>query len=635
MSGCIVTSVDRRKLSLIKYGSLVYLFMAMFYFALTLWRFSKHIRSLKLTEAKFATIYSIFITDGTVYFAGVVVANTLNTIFVSGNGSLLVYADIMQCWLMAFYSYAGCHLILRLREARTSALHIIPGMNDLSEYNSQYQPTLLPEPYGMPTFAPAMNSTQDRASVQNFDADRANGFQRSTTVVGRLIFILFSLWLWSTGRVLKQVPAEARAWSPDRWDAAEIRRVGAEVSGKPLDTLPYLPPATGRRYIVVGGSGFVGGWIVRHLLLRGEDPQNIRVINKRPPTRKDIQVDKIGFFSADITNPDSIRAAFAAEWPKGSNTTAGITVFHTAAVMRYYERQESFVPRSSVVNVDGTRNVLAAAREAGADIFIYTSSGSVPVRRTNFWIFPWQRQPDTMAQVIDDETPLPEKHSGFFSNYAYTKSIAERLVHEAHNPEKGFRTGTLRPGIVVYGYGDGQSFHACLCKRNNPSWMAKTLQSVVYVENVSYAHLLYESRLLESQSAQPTSSLQALGGQSYLITDPGNPVACGDVYLALNALTNNRVQFPELPAAPMLVIASITQAYHTLQARFPRILSPLTGDLLTFQPPIFDLTAAHAKVDDSRACLPPSEGGLGYCAPWTTMQGVCQLVSDYLKDEPL
>ncbi|CAA7266311.1 unnamed protein product [Cyclocybe aegerita] len=303
--------------------------------------------------------------------------------------------------------------------------------------------------------------------------------------------------------------------------------------------------------------------------------------------------------------------------------------------MRYYERQEAFVPRSSVVNVDGTRNVLAAAREAGVDIFIYTSSGSVPVRRTTFWIFPWQRQPDTMAQVITDETPLPEKHSAFFSNYAYTKNIAEELVREAHHPEQGFRTGILRPGIVVYGYGDGQSFHACLCKRNNPSWMAGTVQSVVYVENVSYAHLLYESRLLESQSAQATSPLQALGGQSYLVTDPGNPVACGDVYLALNTLTNNRVQFPEVPAAPMLVIASIIQAYHILQARFPKMLSPLTGDLLTFQPPIFDLTAAHAKVDDERACLPPSEGGLGYRAPWTTMQGVCQLVSDYLKDEPL
>ncbi|CAA7266312.1 unnamed protein product [Cyclocybe aegerita] len=73
-----------------------------------------------------------------------------------------------------------------------------------------------------------------------------------------VFLVLFSLWLWSIGRVLKQIPTDARAWSPDRWDIAEIRRIGAEVLEKPLDTLPYLPPATGRRYIVVGGSGKFG-----------------------------------------------------------------------------------------------------------------------------------------------------------------------------------------------------------------------------------------------------------------------------------------------------------------------------------------------------------------------------------------
>ncbi|EGN96418.1 hypothetical protein SERLA73DRAFT_141836, partial [Serpula lacrymans var. lacrymans S7.3] len=89
----------------------------------------------------------------------------------------------------------------------------------------------------------------------------------------------------------------------------------------------------------------------------------------------------------------------------------------------------------------------------------------------------------------------------------------------------------------------------------NPSWAAPMIQSFTYVENASYAHLLYEQRLLENQSS-PGPSHPDVGGKAFAITDRGNPISYGDLYLALSTLTGGKVQFPSLPPAPLLFLAT-------------------------------------------------------------------------------
>jgi len=60
------------------------------------------------------------------------------------------------------------------------------------------------------------------------------------------------------------------------------------------------------------------------------------------------------------------------------------------------------------------------------------------------------------------------------------------------------------------------------------------------------------------------------------------------------------------------------------------VLSDITEDIVNLQPSLFDLASIHLKMDDSRARLSLEEGGIGYQASWTTLQGVCQLVRDHL-----
>ncbi|KAJ3515640.1 hypothetical protein NLJ89_g1642 [Agrocybe chaxingu] len=338
---------------------------------------------------------------------------------------------------------------------------------------------------------------------------------------------------------------------------------------------------------------------------------------------------EVGFVAADIRDVNSVRAAFNASWP--TENRKGTTVIHSAAGMRYFERHESLVYRSAGLNIDGARNVLNVAQETpGVDIFLFTSSGSIPIPRTNFWGFPWN--PKGQVQVVHDLDPQLEKHEEFFSNYSYTKFLAETLVRKADNPKKGFRTGCLRPGSAIYGAGGDLMAGAYLKKGVNPSWIRPIIQSMAYVENVSYAHLVYEARLIEAQTAPADAPIQKLGGDCFLITNTGDPISYGDLYFALNTLTDGRATFPIVPAGPMFLLAHLIEFYHLLQSRLT-FLPPLQGDIINLQPSLFSLVTVHVKLDDSRARLPPSEGGLGYQAPWTTLDGVCQLVSDHLKEE--
>lgn len=51
------------------------------------------------------------------------------------------------------------------------------------------------------------------------------------------------------------------------------------------------------------------------------------------------------------------------------------------------------------------------------------------------------------------------------------------------------------------------------------------------------------------------------------------------------------------------------------------------------QPSIFSLTQVHLVFDDSRACKSPKEGGLGYKAPFTSLDGLCKLLVEWGKEE--
>ncbi|KAJ7039742.1 NAD-P-binding protein [Mycena alexandri] len=456
---------------------------------------------------------------------------------------------------------------------------------------------------------------------------------------------LLVLYIRINDRHLKTIPPNVLPFSPTRCTPESVRKTESRLrEAPPISIAEQMPPMTGRRYIVVGGAGFLGGWIVLKLLERGEDPKRIRILDIRAPARRDLTTGPardVAFISIDVTDADATNAAFNAPWPLDSDnddSTTQLTVFHTVANIQFFERSLALLPNSARVNVQGTQNVIDAARAAGATALIFTSSASVAVKTARLLLWPWEAAPEAYVQVISDETPVPTRHEAFFSNYAVTKAEAERRVCEADKTPTGagkgvLRTGCIRPGNAIYGPGGDLFLGSYLIRKSNPSWAQMVMQNCIYVENAVIAHLLYEQRLMDLSNGGVNPDL---GGQAFVVADPGPPHTYGDLYVTLGTLTDGETTFPSVSPTGMLLFAHILEWYHLSRSWFLRaqfriaaLLPPLSADIVNLQPSLFNLVSVHLIFDDSRARLPPAKGGLGYKGAWTTLEAAHKTVDEH------
>ncbi|KAL4751872.1 hypothetical protein BDW72DRAFT_82436 [Aspergillus terricola var. indicus] len=442
-------------------------------------------------------------------------------------------------------------------------------------------------------------------------------------VVTLCIAAIGFLYLNHVNNALYNVPEEARRLSPHRWTADQIKAAYKKAVQSPIDVTKSLPPKQGRRYIVVGGSGLVGNWIISHLVARGENPAAIRALDLQPPRRELLNLG-VTFVKTDIVNEAAVQSAFSQPWPSAV-ADLSLTVFHNAAMIRPADRHKAFLPLVRKVNVGGTINVLNAAKAAGASCFISTSSGSVCMRRPTFWIPPWTKTPRHAVQVLSDETKLPKEHDEFFGTYPISKLEAETLVRAADDLKTNFRTGCIRPANGISGVGSESSatiIGLYLKMGGGPTWLHPIIQNIVNAENVSIAHLLYERRLIE-HTASP-SILPNLGGDAFVVTDPNPAISFGDLYLLMTTLATTPVRFPYVPPVFMLILSHFVEWYVLLRLFYFPWLPEVTSDLRRLQPAVFAISNPHVIVDDGRARKAPQDGGLGYNPPLTSLDGACK-----------
>src|SRR5580692_1747106 len=108
--------------------------------------------------------------------------------------------------------------------------------------------------------------------------------------------------------------------------------------------------------LVTGATGFVGWHVARKLLDRGD---RVRALARDPSRIREL--DGIEVVRGDLRDADSLARAVEG---------CGV-VFHVAADYRLWARDPEEMFRS---NVEGTRNLLNAARSAGVDRVVYTST---------------------------------------------------------------------------------------------------------------------------------------------------------------------------------------------------------------------------------------------------------------------
>ncbi|RYP21875.1 hypothetical protein DL765_001951 [Monosporascus sp. GIB2] len=394
--------------------------------------------------------------------------------------------------------------------------------------------------------------------------------------------------------------------------------------------MPYNEPSpvVDNHHLIIG---LVGGFIVLQLLARGNLPESIRIIDIRKSERNDMRTrlaSRVEFVQTDITSPASVAAAFSRPWhPSVKNLP--LTVFHTAAVILASERSEYHYGFPEAVNVRGTKNVLEAARNAGADIFSSTSSGSICIKPVVPWVAPWARSVRNFWQILDAkdfDRPL-RRRGEFFGNYPFSKAVAERLVCSQNS--KMFRTGCIRPANGVYGNPTDNTLGDPLSRPVLPTWVPHIVQSFVHGANVAIAHLHHEAAL-----AMPIAQSSRCAGKPFVVTDPNPPIAYEDLYSIIKTLSVHPFRTIYVPPVFILLLSHAVEWYSELPYKYPllkRALPELKGDIRHLKPGIFSITT-HLIASDAEARKPVSEGGLGYSGVLTTLEGMTLEVLEWNEE---
>ena len=151
---------------------------------------------------------------------------------------------------------------------------------------------------------------------------------------------------------------------------------------------------------VTGSTGFLGSHVARHLLAKGVDLRLLVRASSRTDNIDDLPAERV---IGDLRDVDSLRRGVA-----GCEV-----VFHVAADYRLWALKAQELYQS---NVEGTRNILQAARDSGVPRVVYTSSVATMGFGNN-------------GRLTDESTPV--SIANMIGDYKRSKFLTEQLVIEA------------------------------------------------------------------------------------------------------------------------------------------------------------------------------------------------------------
>ena len=222
-------------------------------------------------------------------------------------------------------------------------------------------------------------------------------------------------------------------------------------------------------WLVTGGAGFIGSHIVKELIQQGQKVSVLDNLSGGKLENLSTVQDKITFVQGDICDFNTIKKAC-----HGINY-----VLHLAALVSVVESLAK--PQETVaVNVQGTLNVLEAARQCGTKRVVFSSSAAVYGTRPEL---PYK-----------EETPIDCQ-----SPYAWSKQAGAELC-QFYTKAYGLDTVTLRY-FNVFGTGQNpnSTYAAVIAKfiqlaaKNQPlsiDWDGLQSRDFVSVKDVVQANLL-------------------------------------------------------------------------------------------------------------------------------------------------
>ena len=307
--------------------------------------------------------------------------------------------------------------------------------------------------------------------------------------------------------------------------------------------------------LVTGATGFVGWHVARLLLERG---QKVRALVRGLGRVPELDVEEV---EGDLREPASLlRAA------EGCGT-----VYHVAADYRLWSKNPEDLYRS---NVGGTRNMLNAARAAGVDRVVYTSTvGCIGIPPSQ----------NGHPGIGDENTPVAEESMA--GAYKRSKFLAEQVALEFAatgfpvvivNPTAPMGDHDFKPtptGAIVRDFLRGAM----------PAYIDTGL-NVVNVRDVALGHLL--------------ACEKGVAGERYILGCEN--MTLGQILKEIARLTGRKAPRIQLPYAVAWTAGVITTGFARITGIPPR--APMEAVRMAKK----KMWVSHAKASDRLGYHPSS-----------------------------
>lgn len=276
---------------------------------------------------------------------------------------------------------------------------------------------------------------------------------------------------------------------------------------------------------VTGATGFVGAAVARALVQAG---WSVRVLARVGSDRRNLAALPVEIADGDLSNREALERSL----------DGCAALFHVAADYRLGARDPEQLYRT---NVDGTRNILAAARAVGVGRTVYTSSVAT-------------------VGIPEDGSPGDERTpvglADMIGHYKRSKYLAEQVALEAArsgmslvivNPSTPIGPGDLKPtptGRIVLDTAAGRM----------PAYVDTGL-NVVHVDDVAAGHL--------------QAFHQGASGERYILG--GEDLSLQQILAHIALLAGRRPPRIRLPYAVVLPIAYAAEGWAALTGRSGRV----------------------------------------------------------------